>query len=165
MTHSWIACWSRLPPMGRRGVPKTTEEVMTMHDRLLRRRQVEEITGMSRSSIYRLMQDGQFPRPVKVGTAAVRWRASDITAWVESRPDSEPAPSDPDGPNRRLESTGPASLQTSRSGSPPNAASARGAARTGRTWRTPARSSSPTYGQEPPPRRPREYPSAPASSS
>ncbi len=57
-----------------------------MHDRLLRRRQVEEITSMSRSSIYRLMQDGEFPRPVKVGPAAVRWRASDIMAWLESRP-------------------------------------------------------------------------------
>ena len=57
-----------------------------MHDRLLRRRQVEEITGLSRSSIYRLMRDGKFPRPVKVGLAAVRWRASDITAWLESRP-------------------------------------------------------------------------------
>ena len=62
------------------------KEVMTMHDRLLRRRQVEEITGLSRSSIYRLMQDGEFPRPVKVGPAAVRWRASNITAWLESRP-------------------------------------------------------------------------------
>ena len=59
-----------------------------MHDRLLRRRQVEEITGLSRSSIYRLMQDGEFPRPVKVGPAAVRWRASDITAWLESRPEA-----------------------------------------------------------------------------
>ena len=63
------------------------EKVMTMRDRLLRRRQVEEITGMSRSSIYRLMQDGEFPRPVKVGCAAVRWRESDITGWLESRPE------------------------------------------------------------------------------
>ena len=63
------------------------EEVMTMRDRLLRRRQVEEITGMSRSSIYRLMQDGEFPRPVKVGCAAVRWRESDIAGWLESRPE------------------------------------------------------------------------------
>ena len=38
-----------------------------MEDRLLRRRQVEEVTGMSRSSIYRLMQNGEFPRPVRVG--------------------------------------------------------------------------------------------------
>ena len=57
-----------------------------MYDRLLRRRQVEEITGLGRSSIYRLMPDGEFPRPVKVGSAAVRWRASDITDWLESRP-------------------------------------------------------------------------------
>ena len=57
-----------------------------MRERLLRRRQVEEITSMSRSSIYRLMQDGQFPRPVKVGCAAVRWRVSDIMRWLTSRP-------------------------------------------------------------------------------
>ena len=62
------------------------EEVMTMQDRLLRRRQVEEITGMSRSTIYKMMQNGEFPRPVRIGPAAVRWRASDITAWVETRP-------------------------------------------------------------------------------
>ncbi len=57
-----------------------------MHDRLLRRREVEKITAMSRSSIYRLMQEGEFPRPVRVGSAAVRWREGDITVWLESRP-------------------------------------------------------------------------------
>ena len=65
---------------------ESKQEVATMQDRLLRIRQVEEITGLSRSSIYRLMQDGEFPRPVKVGPAAVRWRVSAITAWLESRP-------------------------------------------------------------------------------
>ena len=65
---------------------KERGEVMTTEDRLLRRRHVEEITGMSRSSIYRLMQSGEFPRPVRVGPTAVRWRASDITGWLESRP-------------------------------------------------------------------------------
>ena len=57
-----------------------------MSNRLLRRRQVEEITSMSRSSIYRLMQHGEFPLPVRVGPAAVRWRESDIKRWSESRP-------------------------------------------------------------------------------
>ena len=61
------------------------QEVTTMQDRLLRRREVEEITALSRSSIYRLMQEGEFPRPVKVGPAAVRWRLSDINTWLESR--------------------------------------------------------------------------------
>ena len=59
-----------------------------MGDRLLRRREVERITGMSRSSIYRRMQSGGFPRPVRVGPSAVRWKESDITAWVESRPEA-----------------------------------------------------------------------------
>ena len=59
---------------------------MNVNDRLLRRRQVEEITGLSRSSIYRLMRNGDFPSPVRVGPSAVRWKASDISAWLESRP-------------------------------------------------------------------------------
>ena len=57
-----------------------------MGDRLLRLREVKEITGMSRSHIYRLMQKGDFPRPVRIGPTAVRWRESEVNAWVESRP-------------------------------------------------------------------------------
>ena len=55
-----------------------------MEDRLLRRRQVEETAGLSRSSIYRLMANGDFPRPVRIGPTAVRWRARDIATWLES---------------------------------------------------------------------------------
>ena len=57
-----------------------------MYDRLLRRREVEDMTGLSRSSIYRLMKLGLFPRPVKVGRSAVRWNKSAVAAWIESRP-------------------------------------------------------------------------------
>ena len=57
-----------------------------MQDRLMRRREVERITGMSRSSIYRLMRSGSFPLPVRVGPMAVRWKESDIADWIESRP-------------------------------------------------------------------------------
>ena len=57
-----------------------------MTEKLLRRRQVEEMTGLSRSSIYRLMRTQGFPVAVKVGPAAVRWKESDITSWLESRP-------------------------------------------------------------------------------
>lgn len=60
-----------------------------MRDRLLRRREVEELTGLSRASIYRLMRSGRFPASVKVSDTAVRWRASDIAAWIGSRPAAE----------------------------------------------------------------------------
>ncbi len=57
--------------------------------KLLRRREVEALTGLSRATIYRLKQRGQFPRPVRIGAdspnGAVRWCADDIEAWLESR--------------------------------------------------------------------------------
>ena len=71
-----------------------------MHDRLLSRRRVEVVTGISRSSIYRLKERGDFPQPVRVGRTAVRWKESDIADWMESRPEaggeSSPPDTDPD---------------------------------------------------------------------
>ena len=56
-------------------------------DRLLRRRQVEELTGMSRASIYRLMADWRVPAACqRLGPTAARWRARDIATWLESLP-------------------------------------------------------------------------------
>ncbi len=57
-----------------------------MNEKLLRRREVEELTGLSRASVYRLISEGEFPRPVRVSATAVRWKASDIDAWIKSRP-------------------------------------------------------------------------------
>lgn len=55
-------------------------------DRMLRREEVEERVGISRSAIYRLMRVGQFPAPRRVGLRAVRWSESDLQAWLASRP-------------------------------------------------------------------------------
>lgn len=52
---------------------------------LLRRKQVEQITGLSRSSIYAMMADGGFPRQKKIGRRAVAWRREEIEDWVNSR--------------------------------------------------------------------------------
>lgn len=53
--------------------------------RLLRRREVELEVGLSRSSIYRLMDQGMFPRPVQTAERAVRWPSYVIDAWKRSR--------------------------------------------------------------------------------
>ena len=58
----------------------------TTTDRLLRLSEVLARCGLSRSSLYRMMRDGSFPEPLKVGVRAVRWRESEIEAWLESRP-------------------------------------------------------------------------------
>ena len=55
---------------------------------LLTRRAVERCTGLSCSNIYKKMRAGSFPASVKVGTRNVRWRESEIRAWIDSRPQS-----------------------------------------------------------------------------
>ena len=57
-------------------------------DRLLRLAEVLTITALGRSSVYRKMRDGSFPEPLKIGARAVRWRESDIEAWLAARPRS-----------------------------------------------------------------------------
>ena len=53
---------------------------------LIGRQEVERTVGLSRSTIYDAMRRSEFPLPLKVGPKAVRWRSSEIEAWVESRP-------------------------------------------------------------------------------
>ena len=47
---------------------------------------VLKITGLSRTSIWRQIKAGTFPKPVKLGPRAVGWPASDIEEWARSRP-------------------------------------------------------------------------------
>ena len=53
--------------------------------KILRRKDVEEIVGLSRSTIYKLMSTGAFPSSIRLGPRAVGWRLSDIEAWIEFR--------------------------------------------------------------------------------
>lgn len=46
---------------------------------------VKTLCGLSRSSIYRLVKEGAFPAPIKLGERASGWRQSDIESWLESR--------------------------------------------------------------------------------
>jgi prophage regulatory protein len=52
---------------------------------ILRRRQVEARTGLSRSTIYLRIQEGTFPRPINLGARAVGWVENEINAWLASR--------------------------------------------------------------------------------
>ena len=55
-------------------------------NRFLRLKEVEQMVGLSRTSIYRLMDSGDFPHPIRVGPRAVRWRLRDIEEWMSERP-------------------------------------------------------------------------------
>jgi prophage regulatory protein len=46
---------------------------------------VMQATGLARSTIYRLVANGEFPSPVQIGRRAVAWRWSDLDRWSASR--------------------------------------------------------------------------------
>jgi len=56
-----------------------------MAPRLLRRREVEARTGLSRSSIYARMALGTFPLAVGLGGRAVSWVENEIDGWILAR--------------------------------------------------------------------------------
>ena len=60
--------------------------VTTSDNRLLRLREVLARCGLSRTTVYRQMGERAFPRPLRVGVRAVRWREADIEDWMASRP-------------------------------------------------------------------------------
>jgi prophage regulatory protein len=58
------------------------ETAPPQRDRYLRRTEVEKLTGLSRSSIYRHISNGAFPRPFALTRRSVRWRESELIGWM-----------------------------------------------------------------------------------
>ncbi|WP_306155166.1 AlpA family transcriptional regulator, partial [Roseovarius sp. MMSF_3281] len=46
---------------------------------------VQKITGLSRSTIYRHINAGTFPAPVKLTERLIGWHSTSIQEWLESR--------------------------------------------------------------------------------
>lgn len=59
-------------------------------DTILRCREVEHTTGLSRTTIWRERMAGRFPHPVQITATLHGWRASDVNAWLERRPAGRP---------------------------------------------------------------------------
>ena len=47
---------------------------------------VVRMTGLGRSTIYRLMAEDKFPSPVRLAKRAVAWRRIDLEQWSAGRP-------------------------------------------------------------------------------
>ena len=61
-----------------------------MSIKLIRRPEVEKLTGLSRSSIYALMDRGEFPRPRRIGQRAVAWDEATLERWLATREVANP---------------------------------------------------------------------------
>ena len=66
--------------MGSRNDPPTDPAA------ILRPAHVIELTGLGRTTIWRLVRDGNFPRPIQLAPKAVGWPRRVVTDWIKSRP-------------------------------------------------------------------------------
>jgi prophage regulatory protein len=63
-------------------------------ERLLPIGEVCHRVGLSRATIYRRMAARAFPMSLVLGPTCVRWRLSDIDAWIDALPVTAAAPSE-----------------------------------------------------------------------
>ncbi len=54
-------------------------------DRILRIREVLEMTGLSDSTLWREIKAERFPSPVPISARGKGWLASDVSAWLRNR--------------------------------------------------------------------------------
>ncbi len=57
---------------------------MSEQDRFMREPEVAHVTGLSRTTRWRLERAGKFPRRRRISANAVGWLASEIRAWMEA---------------------------------------------------------------------------------
>jgi len=63
----------------------TNTQAPSRDRRLLRLPEVRQKVGLSRSAIYKLISEGQFPRQVAIGPRTVAWVQEDLERWIEER--------------------------------------------------------------------------------
>jgi prophage regulatory protein len=66
---------------------------MSEPDRIIRIRTVLSRTGLSRSTLYRKINEGTFPKQVQISIHGAGWRESAVNRWIADpvgwRPESE----------------------------------------------------------------------------
>jgi len=74
---------------------KSTQTTPNQKHRFIRLPEVLSRTGFGRTSIYRKMEDGSFPKSLKLGgppkdpnefdSRAIAWLEAEVDQWIESR--------------------------------------------------------------------------------
>lgn len=60
--------------------------------RLMRLKEVMDVTGLGRSTLYKYMASGQFPEPVSLGGRSVAWVQDEVESWIRARINERDAP-------------------------------------------------------------------------
>jgi len=55
--------------------------------RIIRLKSVMEMTGLGRSTVYKYIAEGVFPKPISLGDRCVGWLESEVLGWISSKID------------------------------------------------------------------------------
>ena len=55
-------------------------------EKIIRVSAVSHLTGLSRSTVNRLVRQNLFPKPRQISAGAVGWIESEVTDWIQTRP-------------------------------------------------------------------------------
>jgi prophage regulatory protein len=58
--------------------------------KFVRTKDVLQMLGVSRTTLWRMVQSGAFPKPVLIASRATGHVLAEVEAWMESRTDSQP---------------------------------------------------------------------------
>jgi predicted DNA-binding transcriptional regulator AlpA len=61
-----------------------TEHISLLDDQLVDMRFITKLTGLTDKWFYKLIKDGLFPKPIKLGRSS-RWKQSEIEGWLQQR--------------------------------------------------------------------------------
>ena len=61
------------------------EGSVSVFNRCVRMKHVSEMMGIARSTIYKYIAEGSFPKPFKLGERVSVWRVSVIEQWITER--------------------------------------------------------------------------------
>ncbi|EQA9813419.1 helix-turn-helix transcriptional regulator [Klebsiella oxytoca] len=61
-----------------------TEQISLLDDQLVDMRFITKLTGLTDKWFYKLIKDGDFPKPVKLGRSS-RWLKSEVENWLQER--------------------------------------------------------------------------------
>lgn len=63
--------------------PSTTS---LLNDQFVDMKFITQFTGLTDKWFYKLIQDGEFPKPIKLGRSS-RWLKSEVEQWLQARID------------------------------------------------------------------------------
>lgn len=64
----------------------TTTAFSLLDEPLVDMKEITKFTGLTDKWFYKQIQEGQFPKPIKLGRSS-RWQKSQVEAWLQARMD------------------------------------------------------------------------------